>query len=168
MNPRVRYLTTTLLLLALGAGYMAIQASQTGPAPRLRPEGAAPRRPATPPPPPVSARMILDRRAELGLTAEQAARLEALDDRWRQDTTSLMASVDAAEREFGRFMAAQGPRGAPLQEIQRQSAEFRELSAELRERRLRHATAATALLSAAQRQKLDATPPPSANPGENR
>jgi hypothetical protein len=168
MNVRARYLSTTMVLLALAAAYAAIQATQTRSVPQLRSSLASANRPATPPSPPVSARMILERRADLGVTAEQAARFEALDHRWRQETKSLVASLEEVEREFARFMAAQGPRNAPLPEIQRQSAEFRELSAELRERRLRHATAATDLLTAAQRQRLDATSSPSANPGDIR
>ena len=60
----------------------------------------------------------------------------------------------AARAEFERFAREASPRGASVAEIQRQSAEYRELSAALRAARERHAEAAQAVLTEVQRQSV--------------
>lgn len=165
MSLRLRYLSTTLAVLAAGGAIVLIQARDPRPAslPRVRPASTAPAvRPAAPL---VSARQILDRAAELSLTAEQRARLEALDREWRQESASLEAEVQAARAAVSRFMEAEAQAGrrTSLPEIERRSAEFRELSAMWRERRRLHGDAAGAMLTAAQRGTLG--PPPETHGG---
>lgn len=151
MSPRGRVLTTTLALLAVALAYTLSQGRVPAP-PRPAP-GAAIARPAPRPVPPSSARQLLDRRVPLGLSSEQAARLEVLDRQWREESATLQAAIAEAERAFAAFMQeAQAGRGATPPEIQRQSAEVGRLSALLREGRLLHGEAATAVLSQAQRR----------------
>lgn len=157
MSPRLRYLATTVALLAVGLGYVLIQGKPERPAPRLRPQSEAVPRPTAQPPALPTAREILDRRPALSLTADQMARLEALDREWRAETPPLETALKAAEEELSRFLReAQAGKGASVQEIQRRSAEYQELSAALRERRRLHSQAATRVLTAPQRQKLAA------------
>lgn len=151
---QARYLSTTLALVAAAAGFAVYQGLVEHPAPRLERRLDPASRPPVPPPAPPSAREILDRRAVLSLTREQVARLEDLDARWRQDSAGLVSAVDHARAEFSRFMDEQAGHRASVQEIQRLSAEFRELSAELRAQRLRHAEAAAGLLSESQLETL--------------
>ena len=150
---QIRYLSTTLLLVALAAAVVAVQGKGEHPAPRLERRLDTASQPLAPPPAPPSARRILDHRAALSLSTDQVARLEDLDQRWRRDSRALLAAVERAQEEFAQFMDAQGER-ASLQEVQRQSAEFRELSAELREQRLRHAEAAAGFLTDGQGRTL--------------
>ena len=151
MSPRVRVLTTTLALLAVALAYTLTRDRVQAPPRPAR--GGAIERPAPPPAPPPSAREIIDRRVPLGLSREQAARLEALDRQWQEESATLQAAIAKAEKAFAAFMQeAQARRGATLQEIHRQSAEVARLSAFLREGRLLHGEAATAVLSQAQRR----------------
>ncbi len=157
MSPGLRYLSTTVALLAVGLGYALLQGRPERPAPRpaARPEAVG--RPAPPPAAPPTARDILDRRAALSLTADQAARLEALDVEWRKEAAELEAALAAASQELSRFMKdAQSAGGTSVQEIQRRSVEFRELSAALRERRRLHSEAAAHVLTEPQRRQLAA------------
>lgn len=157
MSPSLRYLATTVALLAVGLGYALIQGRPERPAPRPAAQPAAVARPLPPAPALPTAREILGRRAALGLSAEQVARLEALDREWRSEAAPLEAALQAAGEEFSRFVReAQPGKGASLQEIQRQSAEYRELSATLRERRRLHSEAAAHVLTESQRQRLAA------------
>jgi len=142
MSPGLRYLSTTVALLAVGLGYALIQGRGERPTPRPAAQSEAVARPVPPPTAPPPAREILNRRAALSLTADQAARLEALD---------------AAAQELSRFMKeAQSAGGTSVQEIQRRSVEFRELSAALRERRRLHSEAAAHVLTESQRRQLAA------------
>jgi len=150
MSPRLRYLSTTLALVAIGLGYALVHGWPARPAPRLvRPAAAA--RPSAPPP---TAREILDRGAALSLTADQKARLAALDERWRKESAGVHAATQEAQRELSRFLQEQGAAKASLQEIQRRSAEYREFSQELRELRQRHAEAVAQVLTGSQQRKL--------------
>ncbi len=153
MSPRVRSLTTTLALLAVAAGYALMSqgwVERQRPRPMVREAGA---RPVPPPAPAPSAREIIDRGPAVGLSREQAARLRALDAEWVRQSSELQAAIDNEERQFSAFMKeAQGGRGASLQEIQRRSANLRDLSATLREARWRHGLASAEVLTEQQRR----------------
>ncbi len=153
MNVRRRYLTTSLVLLAIAFGFALTQGRVERPAlPGPAGDAASPR---VPPPPPPSARELLDRRASLGLGDEQTRRLEALAHAWSGESARLEAGLQAAMAEFSRFMSeAQGSRGTSLQEIQGRSAQASELSSILREQRRQHGEAAAGLLTDRQRQRL--------------
>ncbi len=151
MSPRLRYLSTTLALVAVGLGYAAIQGRATRPAPRIEARPIVARPLASPLP---TAREILDRGTDLALTNDQRARLEALDQQWKKESAGVQVGVQEAEREFTQFMQAQASGKASLQEIQRRSADYRELSAELRELRRRHAEAAAVTLTESQQRTL--------------
>ncbi len=165
MNPRLRSLSTTLALVALGLGYGLIQAKPWRPPPPLVARSAeAVQRPAPPPLPP-SAREILDRSAALSLTANQKARLTALDEKWRKELTPLKVAIETAGEDFSQFMReAEAGGKTSLQEIQRRSEEFRRLNAELREGRRHHAEAAAQILTESQRRKLAPPTSPNLNP----
>ena len=155
MTVRTRYLSTTLALVAVALGYALIQGRPTRPAPRLPARPAVASQPAAPPPAPLTAREVLDRADVLSLTADQKARLEALDRAWKQETAGLETALQEASNEFSQFMRESQARGrASLQEIQRRSADLRELSAALRERRHLHSEDAARVLTEAQRQTL--------------
>lgn len=116
---------------------------------------------------PSSARELLEWGRDLGLQPEQRAQLEALDVRWRRES-DLDAELQAAAREPSDFMKeARDRRGASLAELQRRSAGYRELSAALRERRLRHADEALALLTESHRRAVSPAPTSSTS-GEQR
>ncbi len=167
MSPRARYLSTTLALVAIGLGYALIQSRPWSSGPRLPGRSAAVSALAPPPALP-TAREILDRRALLSLTREQAARLEALDREWQRESGNLERAVEAAAQEFSRFMtSAQSARGASLQEIQQRSTDYRDLSAALRERRHLHGEVAARELTESQREILARAPLPG-NPGGER
>jgi septal ring factor EnvC (AmiA/AmiB activator) len=166
MSPRVRYLSTTLALLAVGLGYAVMQSKWWHPGPGLQARPAAAGRPALPPAIPPTARETLDRSEALALTQAQKARLEDLDRRWKQETAGLEAALHAAEQEFSRFMQeARASKGTTLQEIQRRSADVRDLSAALRERRLLHGGAVAQALTEAQRRTLGLPPSPETSGG---
>lgn len=161
MSARRRYVVTTLSLLAIVALYVAIEASGDRPAPRL-PRTAAPVTRAAGAP---TAREILARGAELALTGDQRAQLEALDRAWRAEGAALRASTEEAAEEFSAFARGQEARGASLAEVARQSARYRERSAELRANRGRHAAAATAILNDTQRGRLTPVAAPQTSGG---
>ena len=152
MSPRVRYASTTLALLAVAAGYTLSQGWVKRPGPRSVVQEARER--AGPPPAPApSAREILDRGPAVGLSREQAARLRALDAEWVRQSSDLQAVIDDEERQFSAFMKeTQDGRGASLQEIQRRSANLRDLSATLRETRWQHGLASAEVLTEQQRR----------------
>jgi len=152
MSPRVRFLTTTLALLAVAAGYTLSQGwvEHQSPRPMVR---EARERPVPPPAPAPSAREILEQGPAVGLSREQAARLRALDAEWVRQSSELQAAIDDEERQFSAFMKeAQGGRGASLQEIQRRSANLRDLSATLRETRWQHGLDSAEVLTEQQRR----------------
>jgi len=152
MSPWARYLSTTLALLAVAAGYTLSQGwiERQSPRPVVRAAGA---RPVPPPPPAPSAREILDQGPAVGLSRNQAARLRALDAEWVKQSSDLQATIDDEERQFSAFMKeAQRGRGASLQEIQRRSANLRDLSATLREARWQHGLTSAEVLTEQQRR----------------
>jgi hypothetical protein len=152
MRLDARYAATTLGLVLVGVAYALGPAWLDRPVPP-RPSLPAAGRPAPPVPPP-AARDFLERADTLGLTAEQRARLVALDQTWSEEVGGLDRAVTAARAEFERWAREASPRGASVAEIQQQSAEYRELSAALREARQGHANAAQAVLTEVQRQIL--------------
>ena len=155
MSLRARYLSTTLMLVAVGIGYAMSQGWGERPAPRLQPGPSAIVRPMPPPPP--SARELLEGGVALSLTEGQAARLQNLDQQWRRESAELEQAVQAAGDDFARFMRdAQAAGRMGIQEIQQRAAELSGLSASLRERRRLHGEAAAAVLARAQRQRLGA------------
>ena len=157
MSPSPRYLATTVALLAVGLGYALIQGRPERPAPRPAAQPGAVVRPAPPPAAPPTAGEILERRASLSLTADQVSRLEALDAEWKKEAAGLEPALAAAEQALSRFMKeAQSAGGTSVQEIQRRSVEFRELSTALRERRRLHGEAAAHVLTESQRRQLAA------------
>jgi hypothetical protein len=159
MSPRVRYLSTTVALVAALAAYVLWQRPLDRPSPRLPAGSAAAARPATPPMPP-TARRILDQATALGLTHDQMAGLRALDRVWTSEERELQTAVQESERELAAFMKeAQASRGASVQQIQQRSTEFSSLSATLRERRRLQAEAALQLLDGSQRHRLAGTGP---------
>lgn len=159
MSPRVRYLSTTVALVAAVLAYVLWQRPLDRPTPRLPAGSAAAARPATPPMPP-TARKILDQAMALGLTHDQIGRLQALDRAWTSEEGELQVAVEDAERELAAFMKeAQGSGRATVQQIQQRSTEFSSLNARLRERRRHHAEAALRLLDGPQRYRLAGTGP---------
>jgi hypothetical protein len=153
MSGGLRYLAATLALAAIGLGYFLVQRDHARPGPRLVPWPAEARPIVRPLPP--TARVILDRGAELSLTRDQMARLEALDQRWQAESVGLEDAVQREEEAFRRFMQeAQAAGKTSAQEIQRRSADLRELSETLRERQQQHAEAAREVLTESQRQIL--------------
>lgn len=152
MNLRTRYLATTLALLAVGVGFRLSQ-WRDRPGPPHPPARAAtlPSRPALPP----TADEVLKRAEELSLSREQVRWLSSLKQKWTAETARLEAAVGAASAEFDEFAAtAKGGGGASLREIQRRSADLRDLSVELRERRDAHSRQVLELLTDWQRTKL--------------
>ena len=155
MSPRARYLSTTLALVAVAVAYVVLQRPVERPAPRLPAWSLPAVRPGAVPPAPPTAREILDRAFTLDLRPDQMARLLALDRLWKAEARELEKAVQEAQRELSSFMqAAQGSRGATVQEIRRRSAGFSDLSAALRAGRQRHSEAALQLLAHWQRQRL--------------
>ena len=155
MSPRARYLSTTLALVAVAVAYVVLQRPVERPAPRLPAWSLPAVRPGAVPPAPPTAREILDRAFALDLRPDQMARLLALDRLWKTEVRELEKAIHEAQREFSSFMKeAQGSRGGTVQEIQRRSAGFSDLSAALRAGRQRHSEAALGLLADWQRQRL--------------
>ena len=156
MNPHLRSLTATLALVAVATAYVLLQSRSERPAPRLPAPALSAARPAALPAAPHTAREILDRTVMLDLWGHQLVRLEALDRLWRREISGLEAAIHEAERELSGFMKeAQGSKGATsIQEIQRRSLEFTQLSADLRERRQAHSEAALRVLADWQRHRL--------------
>lgn len=151
MNLRLRSLSATLAIAAVAVAYVLAQGAAPRPAPRIERTASWPMVPPRMP----SAREILDRRADLALTGDQAARLEELDREWAKGSAALETAIAAAQADFSRFMEGRGAtQGASVQEIQRQSEAFREPSAELRRRRQGHTDAALGLLTEIQRRAL--------------
>jgi len=166
MSPRVRYLSTTVALVATLAAYFLWQRPLDRPTPKLPAAPAAVARPAAPPMPP-TARRILDQAVILGLTHDQIARLQTLDRFWTNEERELQTAVQDAEREFAAFLKeSQGSGRASLQQIQQHSAEFSRLGVTLRERRQHHSEAALQLLDGPQRDRLPGTGPGAAE-GKN-
>jgi hypothetical protein len=166
MRIRARYRVWTLGLLAVAAAGLVLQSAPPRPAPAIqRPAQHAGRR--TPPPRPITARGVLEGRAQLGLTASQAARLEVLDRDWSERNRDLDAALEAARQEVARHVESQPGGRTSLAELERRSADFQDLSAELRQRRRLHADATLEILTEPQRRQLvPATSPETA--GESR
>jgi hypothetical protein len=161
MNPHARSLSATLAVVLVAAAYFVYQARMERPGPPRPAPVLSTERPAALPPAPPTARQILDQRVALDLSGDQAVRLKALDRLWAREISGLEAMIHEAEREFSSFVnEAQGTKGASLQEIQQRSAEFSQLSAEMRERRQHHSEAALRVLAEWQRQRLAQSRPP--------
>ena len=166
MSNRVRYLVTTLALVAIGLGYVLVQQGPRHPALRTPARAEASAHPASLPAAPPTAREILDRASDLALTPEQRARLAGLDRRWRDEILGLEAAVRVAEQEFGKFVRETQQGGkTSLQEIQRRSEDYRSLSRELRERSRLHGEAAAHILTDSQQRTLTLLPSPDTRGG---
>lgn len=153
MSLRTRYLATTLALVAVGLGFGLSQWRPRPGPPKPPPmhTGGLPARPALPP----TVDQILERADDLRLSPRQARRLRDLDREWRVDRQPLEQAVRDAQDGFAAFMTkAREGRGASIAEMQRESADLRAVSAELRERRALHSAQALAVLSEHQRQQL--------------
>jgi hypothetical protein len=155
----VRYLLTTLTLVAVGLAWQLSQAAMNRPR-LVRPAPpAVSGRPASVPLPRLMAREVLERATALALTPDEIAGLEALDRRWQRESGELERMARLAGDELARFMDEARARGrTSLEEIERRSGEFSELSRELGLRRRLHGEAAINLLSEAQRRELGAKP----------
>jgi hypothetical protein len=152
MSLRMRYLVTTLALVAIG---LAFGLSQRNERPRLpRPAVHITARPALPAPSP-TAREMLARTDALGLSARQTELLRELARQWQEENGELQEALRAASAEFERFVtdARQGG-GASVQTLQQHSSELRHLSTILRERRAEHGVRAAGVLTEAQRATL--------------
>jgi hypothetical protein len=148
MNPHVRSLSAALALVIVAAAYFVFQARIERPGPPRPAPALSAARPTALPPARPTARDILDQRVTLDLRGDQIVQLKALDRLWTREISGLTAMIHEAEREFSIFAsAAQGTRRASLPEIQRRSAEWSQLSAELRERRQHHSDAALRVLA---------------------
>ena len=155
MNPHVRSLAAALALGIVAVAYFVYEArmDRTG-LPRPAPSLSA-ARPAALPSTPPTAREILGQSVALDLRRDQVVQLNALDRLWRSEISGLEVRIHEAERDFSVFAGeAHGTKKASLSEIQQRSAEFRELSAELRERRQHHSDAAVRVLAEWQRRRL--------------
>jgi hypothetical protein len=153
MSLRLRYLATSLILLAVAFGYALTQGRAERPAPP-RPTGATASLRVPPTPLPL-ARELLNRRAALALDDGQTKRLETLARAWSNESARLEAELQTVTAEFSRFMSeAQGSGGTSLHEIQNRSAHISELSSILREHRRLHGEAAAGLLTERQRQRF--------------
>lgn len=159
MRPRVRYLSTTVALVAVVVAYIFWQRPLDRPTPQLPPASASAARLVAPAMPP-TARRVLDQARTLGLTHDQIARLRELDRVWTSEERELQAAIRDAELELSAFMEeAQASRSASVQQIQQRSAQFSSLSATLRERHRRHSELALQLLDGSQRHRLAGTGP---------
>ena len=161
MNPHARSLAAAVGLTIIAVAYFVHQGriERPGP-PRPAPVLSAARPPTLLPAPPMAAD-LLDQRVALDLRGEQIVRLKALDRLWRREVSGLTAMIHEAERDWTVFVIdAQGGKRASLPEIQRGSAEFGLLSAELRERRQQHSEAALRVLDDWQRPRLAPPRPP--------
>jgi hypothetical protein len=157
MSVRLRYLATTLALLATVTGYLYIQRLPSQRSPRLETRPVSTGR-LSPPRALPTARAILDTSATFALTKAQQMSLETLDQRWRSEVDELETTVRQEQEAFSRFMQeAQAHGKTNVSEIQSRSANLRELSATLREQRQRHAEAAVGVLTKAQQQLLSGT-----------
>ena len=150
MTLRSRYLVSVAGMATVVIAYVLWQERPASLVGRIERQSTGAARSALPPAA-VSAREILDHRADLRLDPRQVERLEALDRRWTEESRRVLSAIEAAQDELSRFFADQGRRGASLAEIQRRSADFRALAGELRERRRRHEEAALGLLTDGQR-----------------
>lgn len=153
MSNRVRYLVTTLALLAIGLGYGLVQQWTRHPALRLPARAEASGHPAPYVAPP-TAWEILGHEGELALTPDQRGRLSVLDRQWKQEAAGVQAVAEAAGRDLSQFLQAQGSGKLSLQELQRRSAGYRGISQELRELRRRHTEAAANILTESQQRTL--------------
>ncbi|HSB78379.1 MAG TPA: Spy/CpxP family protein refolding chaperone [Candidatus Methylomirabilis sp.] len=165
MSIRVRYLLTTIALVAIGLGYVLVQQWPRHSALRLPARAEASSHPVPRPSLP-TAREILEHGVDLALTPDQRGRLTALDRQWKQESAGVQAVAEAAGRDLSQFLQEQGSGKVSLQEIQRRSADYRGLSQELRELRQRHAEATRQVLTDPQRQTLATIPSPHISGGE--
>jgi hypothetical protein len=151
MNVRMRYLSTTLAMVAAAVVWMTVMdrpAAPRPPRPALAATAPRPQGPLTS----TTARDLLARADALGLTVSQRARLATLSANWERDSRVLEADVKVAAEAFARFLAdAQQAGRAGMDEIRRRSMDYQELSAALRERRARHSDEALDALTAEQR-----------------
>ena len=98
----------------------------TGPLPATRVQTTAVSRASAPDP-----EWIIKNAETLQLTPTQAATMRWLARRWNRETADLRAELKAASVEFDRAMAANGPRGVPLADVQRLALPVSDLTRQL-------------------------------------
>ncbi len=117
--------------------------------------------PAAVPPPRdagYGARDILAR--STGLSARQRRALGDLAREWEREETVLDGRLRTAKAAFEQFMATAQQKGRiSMAEIQSASADLRDISAELRERRTMHSDASMKVLTPAQREVMRRSAP---------
>ena len=142
-----------LIMSVLATVYLAWQQPPARPGPPRPPKAASVPAPA----PCYTARDLLA--TSLALQSPQVRRLEALAKTWDEERKPLERSLAMAQGEFEEFMAdaTRGNR-VRLHDVQAQSVELRQRSAELRERRAAHEVAALAVLTPEQRAAVSRRP----------
>jgi hypothetical protein len=149
------YVTVTLVMLAVGVVWITLIDRPAGPRPlrAASPRAGVAARPV--PAAPVTAGEVLSRADVLGLTAGQRAQLASLAGTWERDITSLEDALNTATEEFSRFAReAQQAGRTRLHDVRSRTEDVQSLSALVRERRIRHAGEALALLTASQRARI--------------
>ena len=133
MNPHVRSLSAALALVIVTAAYLVFQAridAAGTAAPGARTLRCAPDRAASRPG--HGARHPRSARGPGPTEGTRSSGSRRSTGLWTREISGLTAMIHEAEREFSVFARdAQGTRGASLPEIQRRSATFSQLSAEL-------------------------------------
>ena len=95
-----------------------------------------------------------------GLSAQQRRALGELAREWEREETVLDDRLRAAKAEFEQFMATAQQKGRiSMAEIQSASADLRDISSELRERRTMHSDASMKVLTPAQREVIGRSAP---------
>jgi hypothetical protein len=152
MRPAARSILTAAAVLMAALSWDALQPGPRRPALDVVKTTVPPGRPSPPP----LARDVLA--SGVPLSASQRGELQALAMRWEQASAPLETAVRAASEEFDRFAAKTRAEGrTSLAEVQRRSAELRELSAELRARRQAQSDGALAVLTDGQRRQVQTT-----------
>lgn len=152
---RARYLTATVLMLAIAVVWTTVIDRPAAPAAARTGSARAPASPAPRLVTPATAREVLGTAEALSLTGDQRARLASLADTWERDLAPVQGALEIATQEFARFAReAQQAGRTRLDGVRARTEDVQALSALVRERRARHADQALAVLTAAQRARL--------------
>ena len=146
------YVVASLALAVAALAYVVRDTrGVSGPAPVVltstRPGAVSPREPR------YVARDLLAKSP--GLSAQQRRALGDLARDWEREESALDGRLQAAQATFEQFMTMARQKGRiSVAEIQSASADLREVSAELRERRAMHSEASMSVLMPAQREAM--------------